>query len=100
MSTARTETIECPRCEAEMTVTLEWEPEDTIFGRDADGNRGIRLPGYWTADDMPRCPKGCELDEGEQKDVQAAVRDLETNGPDYEAEYTGPDEDDRDDPSC
>jgi len=79
-----------------MPVVLEWEPADPIYGADADGHRGMYLPGYWSAVDVPRCPNGCELEEGEQKDVQAAVRDCEKNVPDPDDEYWGPDSSDED----
>lgn len=41
--------INCSRkdCDGEMEVELSWEDPDPSFGQDADGNRGVYVPGYW-----------------------------------------------------
>lgn len=94
--TTRREMIQCPRCEAEMVVEMEYEPADPSFGADADGNHGIYLFGYWSANDVPTCPNRCELDEGEQKDVAKAVQWCEENAPNPDDEWFGPDGPDED----
>ena len=46
-------------CEAELEVELAWEPADRNYGADADGNRGVYVPGYWYFETSPpeTCPE-------------------------------------------
>lgn len=54
-----------------VVVELEWEPADHHYGADADGNRGVYVPGYWyDVETSATCSKGCELTE---RDRDAAV---------------------------
>ncbi len=53
--------FDCPRgdCMGLVTVTLEWEAPESNYGADADGNRGIYVAGYWSADVADTCSLGC-----------------------------------------
>lgn len=54
-------TLDCPveECGTDFTVELYYEPGDSNYGADADGNRGMYVPGYWYPDEMPACcPNG------------------------------------------
>ncbi len=87
--TTKTEKLNCPRdCEGEVTVTLEYEPGESNWGADRDGNRGIAVRGYWMAEADVACSQGCVLTEQEVKGVES---ESENNEPDPEDEYYGPD---------
>jgi hypothetical protein len=50
-------TLTCPICDADFDIELEYEPADPHFGSDADGNRGVYIPGYYHQADVPgECP--------------------------------------------
>lgn len=41
------------RCEGGLLVGLTWEPGESNWGADADGNRGIYVPGFWVPSEIP-----------------------------------------------
>ena len=43
---------ECPTCGAELKISASWEPADPNYGADADGNRGMYIPGYYSLEDV------------------------------------------------
>lgn len=48
-----------PQCEASIEVELEWI-DGEIYGTDADGNRGVWVPGYLTvASEVPEVCSEC-----------------------------------------
>lgn len=94
MSHTREETLRCPcnvgddgdECDGEVTVELEWNPGE-MYGQDADGNRGVWQPGYWSAFSCSeKCSNGCELTEEQQdalmKEAESNTSEVE-NEPDY-----------------
>lgn len=95
---SRTLELACPRdtddgedCVGVVKVELEYEPPDNNYGADADGNRGIRVPGYWSAYDVESCTLGHTLTEAEQAEIK---RDAEYDAvdefdPAYDSEYGG-----------
>ncbi len=90
--------VNCPRdtddaedCEGVVTVTLEYEPGDNRYGADADGNRGIRVAGYWSGTSADACSLGHTLTTAEQEDLQNEAEQTESPEPD---EYWGPEPDD------
>lgn len=75
----------CPRetadgtpCEAPIRFELDYEQADPHWGADADGNRGMYVPGYWyLASVTPQqCPKGHDLTEDEQKGLEAEAESM------------------------
>lgn len=95
MSEHKEITIQCPRpdCEGIVDARLDWEPADPHYGADADGNRGMYVRGYWTADTGPSCSEGHVFfaDERVALDERSAA---EVNDEEPEDNYDGPDEDD------
>lgn len=53
--------LSCPECGEEdaITFTLAWEEGDSNYGADADGNRGISVPGYFYLDDGDPTKQSC-----------------------------------------
>ena len=43
--------VNCTECGAEIELRGDWTPEDRNYGADADGRRGITVPGYLSLDD-------------------------------------------------
>lgn len=83
-------------CEGEIEVTLEYEPADPHYGADRDGNRGMYQPGYWSGTSEDSCSEGCILTQEEQDSAaEEAASDLAAEQ-EADAEYYGPDCDDRD----
>ncbi len=84
----------CPRdeCEGVVKVELEYEPPDSMYGADADGNRGIAVRGYWTADAVTACSLGHELTD---KEGDALRKEAEEDAGSYDPtdDYDGPDTD-------
>jgi hypothetical protein len=90
MSHSREDTRPCPRgeCDGEVAVTLEYEPGE-MYGQDADGNRGMWVPGRWIAEAAETCTQGHNLDDAEREKVQDDAEQVaaqEDDGPDYEPE--------------
>lgn len=49
--------LECPECNDLFEVPLELTPAEKGWGSDADGNRGIDMPAFFTHDEIPSaCP--------------------------------------------
>jgi hypothetical protein len=44
-------------CDAEFSLDLQYEEGDAAYGADADGNRGINVPGYfeWCGEIPDKC---------------------------------------------
>lgn len=40
-------------CHGNVLVEVAWEPADPNFGADADGNRGMYVPGFWAVATIP-----------------------------------------------
>lgn len=87
---------DCPRdtedgedCPGVVTVELEYEPPDNNWGADRDGNRGIRVAGYWSASPANACSLGHVLTFDEVMEIHdEAQREA---GADVKAGYYGPD---------
>lgn len=59
-------------CEGRIALTIEYEPADPNYGADADGNRGIFVPGFYYASFIDRtCTKGCQFDESSDAALEA-----------------------------
>lgn len=92
----KTQLCDCPRegCEGFVQVSLEYEPPDPHYGMDADGNRGIYVAGYWSAEADDTCSLGHVLIGAEllqlQTEAEEAVEDCDDD------DYDGPDRDDID----
>jgi len=84
-------------CEGQVSTLMEWEPGDPNYGADADGNRGVCVQGYWTADPAATCSEGHVLSKSETAAVVKEAEDYESSKGDPEDEYYGPDADDCDD---
>lgn len=83
-------------CEADVEVTLGYEPDDPNYGADADGNRGIYVHGgFYVECIADRCEAGHEFTAEE---AQELCRRADQAAQDYEPEDTRdyePDDDDR-----
>lgn len=60
----------------EVEFDIEYEPGESNYGADADGNRGISIPGYYHADVEP--PEECShckvtLTESERKSIEKKI---------------------------
>lgn len=71
-------------CGADVVVRLEWEEGDTNYGADADGNRGVEVPGRWIAFYVAKCAVGHMLD-GDDREMAEEVAERMANeqGGDY-----------------
>jgi hypothetical protein len=58
---SHTITIPCRECGADIELACCWTPEERNYGADADGRRGICVPGYMSLDD--EIPDVCPDDE-------------------------------------
>lgn len=77
-------TVSCTSCDTEFQIELEWEPGDSNYGADADGNRGISVPGYFYVDVCPsHCP-GCG-EEITSRDEEAWADSFARNRDDEES---------------
>ncbi len=96
MYTEREVTTACPRdeCEGTVKVTLEWEPPESNYGADADGNRGMYVAGYWCAYPDELCSLWHTLTDDERDSIG---QDAEANAGEADEEYSGPDYDAEDD---
>jgi hypothetical protein len=80
-------------CEDTIEIELEYEPGDSNYGADADGNRGISVAGFFTA--ITEAPDKCEecghiYSEEEKSSI---LREMEKKAEGYEPDYAGPEED-------
>jgi hypothetical protein len=82
-------------CEDTIEIELEYEPGESNYGADADGNRGISVSGYFYSD--TEAPLKCEecghiYSDEERADIQKEInkkcenyeRDYDPPEPDYE----------------
>lgn len=65
-------------CSVELEVELDFEPGDKNYGADADGNRGISVPGYAypinePPDVCPECGKPFTKDELKAIDARFSI---------------------------
>lgn len=79
-------------CEVEeIEVELGWEPGDPNYGADADGNRGISVPGYaFVEDELPtECPDcGVKFTAEQMADFdKRAAKQADEYEEDYEPDY-------------
>jgi len=86
---------EAEPCVDEIEVNLEYEPGEANYGADADGNRGISIPGYFYTEDS--APLKCEecghiYTDAERQEIQTK---MEKAANEYEYEPDEPDYDDR-----
>lgn len=95
MSHTRTVELPCPKqvgddgneCSGEVTCELEWNPGE-MYGQDADGNRGIWQPGYWSpVSCSSKCSEGCELSDAEQELLADRAANEENESSDNEPYY-------------
>lgn len=89
---SETRNIDCPRddldneaCEGTVAVECEYEPGDNNYGADADGNRGVRVRGYWSCSAASKCTKGHELTADEirqcEEDAEEEIGDASAADP-------------------
>ena len=73
-------TVPCPHvmddgapCEADVVVTLHWCPGE-MWGTDADGNRGMWVPGHYEVDAIGEaCEAGCVFAEADSEALEKAA---------------------------
>ncbi len=84
--------VECPveECGTEMKIALEYEAGESNWGADADGRRGMYVPGRWyVAGDLPMsCPNHHTFTDAEiaQIDKQATA-EADEYSYDFESDY-------------
>jgi hypothetical protein len=82
-------------CTEEIAVNLDWEPGESNWGADADGNRGIYVAGYfYPCDDPPeKCARcGHFYTEEEKEEINKLMEQkAEKYTEDYEPDYPEPD---------
>jgi hypothetical protein len=59
-------------CEGRIALSIAYEPPDPSYGADADGNRGIYVPGFYYAEYTgEECTKGCKFDRSHDAALEA-----------------------------
>lgn len=69
--------VDCSECGEEIEVEISWEPGERGWGADADGNRGIDIPGRYVPEEpIPQCSNKCELSPKQREDLRIAAEEL------------------------
>jgi hypothetical protein len=78
-------------CDAEFSLDLQYEEGDAAYGADADGNRGINVPGYfeWCGEIPDKCSEcGHVYTEDEKEELHKLATqkagEYELPEPDYD----------------
>jgi hypothetical protein len=78
--------------EVEIPYTIGYEPGESNYGADADGNRGISISGYWGTDDeaphkCEKCGKGFTNEERAEIEEQMRQKAIEVGDEPPEPDY-------------
>lgn len=82
-------------CACEIGLELAYEPGESNYGADADGNRGISIPGYfYVEDEIPTKCSECGH-EFTMEELESLRKDADEGASEYEVEpdYPEPDYD-------